>query len=405
MDKMELPKEWVSISYNELFTQVSTINKKIKTKDMLEAGKYPVIDQSESFISGFYNDEIKLVHIQQPVIVFGDHTRCFKWIDFNFVPGADGIQVLLPNEPLEARYMFYALKSLTLPNKGYSRHFKFLKEKRINIASLNEQKEIVRIIESHLQLVDQIKSHLDALSKILEQFRQSVLSSAVSGKLTEEWRVKKNINSCWLENSSSLGEIIELAYGKSLPAKIRSGEGYSVYGSNGEIGLHDEYLVEGPFIIVGRKGSYGEVVWSKESGWPIDTTYYVVLKENYYLKFIFYLLKTLGLNQLNRSTTIPGLNRNDAYEKIIYVPSLVEQKEIVARVENLFTLADQIESKIKSAQERVNLLTQSILAKAFRGEFTAKWREENPDLISGKNSAEALLKRIEEAKKAAKKKK
>lgn len=63
MEKMELPKEWVSIGYNELFTQVSTTNKKIKTKDMLDTGKYPVIDQSESFISGFYNDETKLVYI------------------------------------------------------------------------------------------------------------------------------------------------------------------------------------------------------------------------------------------------------------------------------------------------------------------------------------------------------
>jgi len=85
-------------------------------------------------------------------------------------------------------------------------------------------------------------------------------------------------------------------------------------------------------------------------------------------------------------------------------PSLEEQQEIVRRVENLFTLADQIEAKVKAAQERVNLLTQSILAKAFKGELTAKWREENPDLISGENSAEALLKRIEDEKKKSKKK-
>lgn len=76
----------------------------------------------------------------------------------------------------------------------------------------------------------------------------------------------------------------------------------------------------------------------------------------------------------------------------------------MTRVESLFALADQIESKIKNAQERVNLLTQSILAKAFRGELTAKWREENQDLISGENSAEALLKRIEAEKKTNKKK-
>lgn len=99
----------------------------------------------------------------------------------------------------------------------------------------------------------------------------------------------------------------------------------------------------------------------------------------------------------------PYLNTSALQKATISAPSINEQQEVIKRVENLFALADQIESKIKNAQERVNLLTQSILAKAFRGEFTAQWREDNPDLISGENSAEALLKRIEEAKKGAKK--
>ena len=76
------------------------------------------------------------------------------------------------------------------------------------------------------------------------------------------------------------------------------------------------------------------------------------------------------------------------------LPSLEEQTEIVNRVEQLFTYADQIEQRVKDAQARVNHLTQAILAKAFRGELTADWREQNPDLISGENSAEALLAKI-----------
>ncbi len=75
-------------------------------------------------------------------------------------------------------------------------------------------------------------------------------------------------------------------------------------------------------------------------------------------------------------------------------PTFQEQTEIVRRVKQLFAFADQIEQRIKDAQSRVNHLTPSILAKAFRGELTAEWREQNPDLISGENSAEALLERI-----------
>ena len=84
----------------------------------------------------------------------------------------------------------------------------------------------------------------------------------------------------------------------------------------------------------------------------------------------------------------------DVSELQVPVPPLEEQTEIVRRVEQLFAYADQIEQRVKDAQARVNHLTQSILAKAFRGELTADWRAQNPDLISGDNSAEALLARI-----------
>jgi len=106
------------------------------------------------------------------------------------------------------------------------------------------------------------------------------------------------------------------------------------------------------------------------------------------------MLQTLGLTQLNRSTAIPGLNRNDAYSCKFSLPSVDEQTEIVRRIEEYFIYASKIEEQVKFAQNKVNCLTQSILAKAFRGELTSEWREQNQDLISGENSAAALLEKI-----------
>lgn len=94
-------------------------------------------------------------------------------------------------------------------------------------------------------------------------------------------------------------------------------------------------------------------------------------------------------------SVIKNLHLVDMRVLAIPFPSIEEQAEIVRRVEQLFTYADQIEQRVKDAQARVNHLTQSILAKAFRGELTADWREQNPDSISGENSAEALLARIQ----------
>ncbi|WP_228300124.1 restriction endonuclease subunit S, partial [Klebsiella pneumoniae] len=111
----------------------------------------------------------------------------------------------------------------------------------------------------------------------------------------------------------------------------------------------------------------------------------IVLNSNNILKIVR--SKTMG-------STAPRINMSDIKSYPIPLPPLQEQHEIVRRVELLFAYADTIEKQVNSALTRVNSLTQSILAKAFRGELTAQWRAENPDLISGENSAAALLEKI-----------
>lgn len=299
------------------------------------------------------------------------------------------------NQPI--KYWYYQLRDLPLTQLNRSTAIPGLNRddaysQKIKLPPLAEQKVIADKLDTLLAQVETTKARLERIPQILKTFRQSVLAAAVSGKLTEEWREQRQTE--WPTVQHNLGDLIELVYGKSLPAKTRSGDGYPVYGSNGEVGLHSEFLVEGPFIIVGRKGSYGEVTWSVKNGWPIDTTYFVNLRQVSDLRFVYFLLQTLGLNQLNRSTAIPGLNREDAYGQKVVIPEIKEQTQIVSRVEELFAFADSIEEKANAALERVNNLTQSILAKAFRGELTADWRAANPELISGDNSVEALLEKI-----------
>ena len=149
-----------------------------------------------------------------------------------------------------------------------------------------------------------------------------------------------------------LGEIISLEYGKGLSEKERKGGKFAVYGSNGIIGYHTSSLVKGPGIIVGRKGSIGEVCMSEIDFWPIDTSYFVVLKQDLNLKWVYYLLTTLNLSKLNTATGIPGLNRDLAYGQEVRLPSLKEQNRIA---EILITLDKKItiQSNKKFKLERV----------------------------------------------------
>ena len=110
------------------------------------------------------------------------------------------------------------------------------------------------------------------------------------------------------------------------------------------------------------------------------------------------MLATCGIkkqaDRLVRGVAQKTLNLKDLKNAFVPLPSIEEQHEIVRRVEQLFAYADSIEKQVNNALARVNNLTQSILAKAFRGELTAQWRAENPELISGENSAAALLEKI-----------
>ena len=127
----------------------------------------------------------------------------------------------------------------------------------------------------------------------------------------------------WRE--SRVGDEIELAYGKSLPAPTREKGSIGVFGSNGCVGFHSAPLVSGPGIVVGRKGSVGNVTYSEQDFWPIDTTYYVVNKNSHDWRFLYHLLSDIGLEAMNSHSAIPGLNREDVYSIRVRLPDKHEQ--------------------------------------------------------------------------------
>ena len=129
----------------------------------------------------------------------------------------------------------------------------------------------------------------------------------------------------------ALGEICEFTYGDSLKEENRRAGNVPVYGSNGIVGWHDKALSHGPTIIVGRKGSIGEISWSDKPCFPIDTTYFIEeTRQPCELKWLYYALIQLDLTRLNKSAAVPGLNRDDAYKQIIPFPTLPKQQRIAA---------------------------------------------------------------------------
>jgi len=153
--------------------------------------------------------------------------------------------------------------------------------------------------------------------------KQTKYNETEVGMVPEDWE------------ETVLGDKIELCYGKSLPREKRAGGIIPVYGSNGITGSHSVSLVKGPGIIVGRKGSVGEVVFSEKDFWPIDTTYFVRLRSKGDLRFWYYLLNTINLNKMNSHSAVPGLNRDVVYALTARVPEAAEQKSIAKVLSDL----------------------------------------------------------------------
>ena len=132
--------------------------------------------------------------------------------------------------------------------------------------------------------------------------------------------------------------------------------------------MHDEFLIEGPSIIVGRKGAAGSVSYSPDNLWPIDTTYYIRDDKSLCLKFSYYLFISLNLAKLEASTAIPGLNRNHAYDETVLLPPLPEQHRIVAKIEELFSELDKGIENLKTARAQLKVYRQALLKHAFEGD-------------------------------------
>ena len=184
-----IPENWVWVRLSNLCHSIPSKPYQILQKETQTTGIYPVVSQSKNMIDGYSNEKDKLFS-EVPVIIFGDHTRVIKLIDFEFIVGADGTKILKPILTNE-KYIEFALKALTINmvDRGYSRHFQFIKDLPIPLPPLAEQQQIVEKLNCLLAEIDELKTQEQALLATQNAFpkklRAALLQAAVQGELNE----------------------------------------------------------------------------------------------------------------------------------------------------------------------------------------------------------------------------
>ena len=224
-----------------------------------------------------------------------------------------------------------------------------------------EQQQIYDFLQKETKQFSNLISKSQSQINLLQEKRQALINHAVTkgldptvpmkdsgvewiGEVPEHWEVKR------------LKFVCQLNYGDSLQKENRVGGDIDVYGSNGIVGTHNIAITNSSTIIIGRKGSIGEINFSANSCYPIDTTYYIdnlTTSEN--LRWIYYLLQTLELNRLNQDSAVPGLSRETVYQIKLPIPKKEEQTQISEFLDKETTQFDELISK---SQSQVNLLQE-----------------------------------------------
>ena len=147
------PKGWKAVNFDSFFVVVPSKKYQVQKQDYMANGLIPVVDQGQKLIVGYTNDESKKFN-KDKVIIFGDHTRIVKYIDFEFAVGADGTQILETQKGIDLKFAYYQLLNKKIPDTGYNRHFKYVKAEKFYIPpKLEEQKEIVQVLDAMSEII------------------------------------------------------------------------------------------------------------------------------------------------------------------------------------------------------------------------------------------------------------
>ena len=390
-----LPKEWEVKNFKNCIIKQRVNIGKIKQQKYKKIGKFPVVDQGQNLIAGYWDDEKDVYQGDLPIIIFGDHTRIIKFIDFLFVVGADGTKVLLPNTSvIFPRFFYYALLTLKIPSRGYNRHYSLLREKKIPLPPLPEQKSIAfvlstiqtakekteQVIKATKELKKSMMKHLFTYGPVsLEEAEKVKLKETEIGMIPEEWDIKK-----WGEigkfqygytETASTSEIgpkflritdIDLSSNQinwfSVPYCKISNEDYSKYS-----------LRNGDILIARIGATTGKTCMITECPKSVFASYlirFTIKRDNANPQFVYYFtISEKYWKQINagkEGKLKKGVNSNQLNKFLISLPPLPTQQKIASILSVIDEKIQAEENKKKALEDLFKSMLHNLMTAKIR---------------------------------------
>lgn len=357
-----IPQGWQEKTLGEVLNKIKYTSK-VQSKLYKDKGKYPIISQEDIFISGYWDDANDVYYVKHPIVIFGDHTKVVKYVNFDFVLGADGVKILDPTEDISAKFLYYWVQYVPLRNLGYARHYKLLSQKTIYFPDKSEQERIVAKLDKAFEAIDKAKTIAETNLKNAKELFESALNKAFTEN-TDGWKEKTLDKAC--KKISAGGDKPE-QFSKEITEIYRVPIYSNGIENDGLYGYTDVPAIVDEAITISARGTIGFVCKRTKPYYPIVRLISAIPNDNINIDFMVYALQFMV--PTGNGSSIPQLTVPMLKNKMIKYPSLSEQQKIVEKLDKLQEQTKQLEAIYTKKIKDLDELKQSILQKAFRGEL------------------------------------
>lgn len=371
---------WSEIRVQDACTTLRSKRRKLLAREFGIRGRFPIVDQGQEAIAGWSDDDSLVVSDELPLIVFGDHTRIFKYIDRPFIVGADGTQLLKPNKEIDPLFFYFACRNIDVPSRGYNRHFTILKEKKIRYPDLALQRKIATVlwkiqqaIEVETNLIRVTRELKAAVMKKLftEGLKGEPQKETENGMVPQSWDLLPLGEYCEVENSSiSYTDFSSLEHDGASDSSVQA---MGIKVSDMNLAGNEKYFITANLLrtvnleLAQRRLVPERTVVFPKRGAAIATnkkrltTAWTVLDPNLIgvrpikgldPEFLFYWFENFDLRTITEPGPTPQLNKKNLVPLKIAAPQQLEQQRDIA------TIISKLDSSVSQHSQKADRLTE-----------------------------------------------
>lgn len=356
---------------------------KLLSSSYQEKGLFPIVSQEKVLISGYWDNPEDLFVHKKPVVVFGDHTMVVKYIDFDFVVGADGVKILEPKDFLLPKFFFYWVSSVKIKSRGYARHYRYLRDAFVPVPSLLEQQRIVEILDLEFAKIDALKANAEKSIQATKDLFQATLTKELEPK--DGWKMvkmgdyfritssKRVFQADWTDKGVPFyraREIVKLAkYGSVDNDLFITPEMYDTYKKKYGVPKVGDILITGVgtlgvcFLVENETPFYfkdGNVIWFQK-------------EKEISSRYVIHCYQTNAVKEQVHSTqgaVVGTYTIEKANATTIPLPPTIELQEVLAsRLDDLSVKCQVLQDNYQKTLTLCDDLKQALLRKAFKGEL------------------------------------